>query len=492
MRGEGTPGAVTVAADQHARDLAVISRALQVTSGQRRAALLAQLRPAAFLLAHTAGQPDFAYRAPAECYWPDEDLEYYFQPCPDGWFLHNRYAEHRRELTELGVADQVRVTARTGNSSGHIVLRDAWGEHRRGLNGFDPDLHISGLDAALANPDPRRSVYVWNRLLAPRADRLRGTVEFASRQEYINSERREQDTQPHRIAATRAWLPTPDGGYATPRELTIDELPPDFIRHNGLADTLGMITSAVQQASTELGIPLNLLLYLADHPDALAEVSRAAAKALSAPGPPPGMPEAPASPVDFAARLQDAFTKLAEHSDEDEDNDSFRRHGQVGAPTMRRGRTAAAIKDAQAAEPAPHERFHFLPRKVWDDKNPDVRQFLLEQYAGRCQICTATFPKRDGNPYFEILYLISHTSAAWIDRPGDVLCLCPTCTSKFLHGDVHADDVLDQIRSWRTRTEGGAAPVLHLTLCEEPTVINYTEKHLLDLQTMLTLGVAPS
>ncbi len=89
------------------------------------------------------------------------------------------------------------------------------------------------------------------------------------------------------------------------------------------------------------------------------------------------------------------------------------------------------------------------------------------------------------------LYLVSHTSAAWIDRPGDVLCLCPTCTSKFLHGDVRADDVLDQIRSWRTRTKGGATPVLHLTLCEEPTVINYTEKHLLDLQTMLTL-VAPS
>ncbi len=483
------PTAVAVGEDQHVRDLIVISRALQVTSGQRRTALVTQLRSAAFLLAHTARQPDFAYRAPAECYWPDEDLEHYFQPCPDAWFLHERYTGHRRELTELGVADQVRVTARTGNPSGHVVLRDAWGEHRRGLNGFDPDLHISGLDAALANPDPRRSAYVWNRLLAPSADRLRGTVESASRQEYINSERREQDTEPHRLAATRAWLPTPDGGYATPRELTIDDLPPDFLRHHGLADTLGMITSVVQQASAELGIPLDLLLYLADHPAALAEVSRAAATAVSAPGPPPGVPGAPASPVDFASRLKDAFTQLAEHSDDDED--SFRRDGQVGAPTMRRERVAAAIKEAQAAEPAPHERFHFLPRKVWDAKNPDVRQFLLEQYAGRCQICAATFPKRDGTPYFEILYLVSHTSAAWIDRPGNVLSLCPTCTSKFLHGDVRADDVLDQIRSWRTRAEAGAAPVLHLTLCEEPTVINYTEKHLLDLQTMLTL-VAPS
>jgi hypothetical protein len=328
-------------------------------------------------------------------------------------------------------------------------------------------------------------------LLAPRADRLRGTVEFASRQEYINSERREQDTQPHRLAATRAWLPTPDGGYATPRELTIDELPPDFIRHNGLADTLGMITLAVQQASTELGIPLNLLFYLADHPDALAEVSRAAQNALKATTAPlPGTLENPSALADFTARLQDAFTKPAEPGNDDEDN--IHQGGRVDAPTMRRERTAAAIKDAQAAEPAPHDRYDFLPRKVWDDKNPDVRQFLLEQYAGRCQICTATFPKRDGNPYFEILYLVSHTSAAWIDRPGDVLCLCPTCISKFLHGEVRADDVLDQIRSWRTRAEGGAAPVLHLTLCEEPTVINYTEKHLLDLKTMLTLGVAPS
>jgi hypothetical protein len=86
---------------------------------------------------------------------------------------------------------------------------------------------------------------------------------------------------------------------------------------------------------------------------------------------------------------------------------------------------------------------------------------------------------------------VSHVSAAWIDRPGNTLCLRPTCASKLLHGQVSADNVPDQIRSWRTRAEGGAASALHLTLCGEPTVINYTEKHLLDLQVMLSLA-APS
>jgi hypothetical protein len=64
--------------------------------------------------------------------------------------------------------------------------------------------------------------------------------------------------------------------------------------------------------------------------------------------------------------------------------------------------------------------------------------------------------KRDGSPYFEGVYLVSHTNAAWIDRLGNVLCLCPTCTAKFLYGEVHAPDVLEQIHSWRAKIEGAA------------------------------------
>jgi hypothetical protein len=464
----------------------VIRRALQVTSGQRRTDLVARLRSTPFLSARTADHSAIGRRTPAECYWPNDDLEHQLAACPDAWFLDERYAEHRRDLSELGVADHVRVRARRGDSLGHIVLRDWHSDHSRGLNGFDPDLRIAGLDEALANPDPRRSAYVWDRLLAPRADRLRGTVEWAPRQDYTNSRRRDQDTEPHRLATDRAWLPTPDGGYAAPRQLRLDDLPPDFVRHNGLADALGMITSAVQQASAELGIPVDLLRYLADNPDALAEITRAAGKASGASTVAPlNTPQAQTPPLDFTTKLQDAFTKPADTRLTGHD-DGVHHGSEVRAADTRRQRTAAAINEALAAEPDPRDRFRFLPRKTWDAKNPAIRQFLLGQYAGRCQTCQATFPKRDGGPYFEIVYLVSHTSAAWIDRPATSCACAPparrnsstakstptTCSTKSAHGGPGP--------------KAAKLAALHLTLCGEPRTITYTEKHLLDLQTMVT------
>lgn len=480
-----------VADDQHDRDLTLISRALQVATRQRRTTLVTRLRSTAFLLARTADHSAAGYRTPTETYWPDDELENYFLPWPQAWFLDARYQIHRRTLTELGVADQVRIQARATDPSGHVVLLNTWGDHSRGLNGFDPALRIAGLEAALANPDRRRSLFIWNLLLAPRADRLRGTVESAGRAEYINATRRDQNSEPHRLATSTAWLPTPDGRWAKPGELGLDDLPQEFLRHQGLADSLGMITPIIQQASTQLGIPVDLLRYLADNPDTVADLTRKADRARHGAAIPAAADQPPA-PLDYATNLQEAFTKPGMDEQPSDDDGRLPYPGQVAVPGMRRERTAAEVADAQAAEPPVSDRFRFLPRKVWDGKDPATRQFLLEQYAGHCQICDATFPKRDGDPYFDVVYLVSHTNAAWIDRPGNVLCLCPTCAAKFIHGQIEATDILDQVRSWRTRSEGGDHSALHLTLASEPRIIRYTEKHLIDLQTLLTPQPAQS
>ncbi len=480
------PSAEPCDAQQHGRDHTAIVTALKVASGRRRADLVKRLGSTAFLLACNATRPVFTYHAPHECYWPDDELEHYFAPCDEAWFVDERYSRYRQELTELGVAGEVRVRARQADSLGRVVLHYAHGDHSRGLNGFDPDLQIAGLGAALASPDKRRSTFVWNRLLAPLADRLRGIVEFASRMDYTNAQQREQDTEPASLATGHAWLPTRDGTFAQPQEMALDDLPPDFVRHQGLAETLHMITSAVQQASSELGIPVDLLRYLSDNPDVLAEVEKLTLPARASADSPSKASVNPVAALDFSALVQDAFAKAARADGAAEDEITYST-GDVASPATRRERTAAAIREVQAAEIAPHKRFRFLPRKVWDGKDPAVRQFLLEQYAGRCQICESTFPKRDGSPHFEALYLVSHTNAAWIDRYGNVLCLCPTCTSKFLYGEVQAEDVLTQIRSWRSRVEGGNSPTLHIELCGEPKTICYTEKHFLDLQTMVSV-----
>ena len=159
--------------------------------------------------------------------------------------------------------------------------------------------------------------------------------------------------------------------------------------------------------------------------------------------------------------------------------------GDVSNPERRRERVRETLEDDKGLEPSVDQRFQHVSRRVWEAKDSAVRHFLLEQYDGHCQVCSATFGKRDGTPYFEGVYLVSRVHGRWVDRPGNVLCLCASCSARFLHGPVEADDILDQVRSWRTRLEGGDTSFLRLRLCGDDVVLTFAEKHLLDLQEMV-------
>jgi hypothetical protein len=115
-----------------------------------------------------------------------------------------------------------------------------------------------------------------------------------------------------------------------------------------------------------------------------------------------------------------------------------------------------------------------------------VRSFLLEEYHGQCQICGSSFLKRNGTPYFEGLYLVSRVDAQWVDRPGNVLCLCATCCAKFQHGMVITEDVVSQILQCKMKKEGGSGhPGIIVELCNEQVEIRFTERHMIDLQEMI-------
>src|SRR6516225_2056783 len=54
--------------------------------------------------------------------------------------------------------------------------------------------------------------------------------------------------------ADHSWLPTSVGAYARPGALSLDDLPVDYFRDDGLARALGMIVSDVEEASRATGL----------------------------------------------------------------------------------------------------------------------------------------------------------------------------------------------------------------------------------------------
>lgn len=61
-----------------------------------------------------------------------------------------------------------------------------------------------------------------------------------------------------------------------------------------------------------------------------------------------------------------------------------------------------------------------------------IRVLLRELHEGKCQLCSFTFEKRNGEPYFEIHHLdpkVGH-------HPPNLLVVCPNCHAQFEHAKV--------------------------------------------------------
>jgi hypothetical protein len=485
--------------EQHQADLENIANALKAVNADRRQRLYERLFATAFLVGENSVTNQGLLMPPPALYWRSAETEIYLRGNPDGWFLAHDYLSYYSQLTSLGVREMPLVHAKKADHRGYVTLADYHGWHQRGLDRFDPDANIDDLEFALRNPEPARSEFIWNNLLVPNQHLMAGTVESSTRQAFGNSDQEPKTSPIGSLAMAEAWLPDADGVFHRPSELQLDALQSGFRRDDALARILGMTQSAVAEASRELGLPLEMLRRLSDHPDLVAEVqqkliereNKTNADSLidSAADEFGGDERDPGEPIDYISGLSDAFARPGKHARDLDD--SIPAAGTVGNPEFRRSHVQETIAEERAAEPSRHERFRQVPRRVWEAKDSAVRHFLLEQYSGRCQICSQTFIKRDGTPYFAGVYLVARTHARWIDRPGNVICLCATCCAKFQHGAVEADDILDQIVTWRAHREGGSSESrLALKLCGEDVTLRFTEKHLLDLQEIIAADEA--
>lgn len=452
----------------------------------RRKDLRRTLRGTAFLIGKNASNPNrIEYKRPAELYLPTDDLMMYFEGFAGAWFSISNYFRYQEFLKELGVADAVRVSRpRQLTSSGNVIVREERGRYERGTRGFNPDCTIPGLNHALANPSRRRSRFIWNMLMIPNAGNIVGTVERATQQSYANAQTVETVSIMGQLVRSLAWLPDSDGLFHRPSEMSLDDLPPDFSRNEAVAASLGMQASSIRAIARELGIAADVLEYAQQHQDQI--------RSLMAPVP-SRRSESDAGigdNFDFVTELAQRFERVGARTMADEHNSP----GPVADPERRLQRTAAELRTAQTNSRPNQQRFRRVSSRVWDARNSVVRETLYQYYGGKCQVCDQQpFPKVDGRPYFEGLYLVSRTRAEWVERVGSMLCLCPICSAKLQHGSVEADDIIGQIRMQRLSHEGGNGQLsLRMILCGHDISIRYVEQHFIDLRAMVSEAVGHS
>ena len=70
-----------------------------------------------------------------------------------------------------------------------------------------------------------------------------------------------------------------------------------------------------------------------------------------------------------------------------------------------------------------------------------IRVLLEAVHNGKCQMCSFTFTKRDGKPYFEVHHLDPERD----HHPANLLVVCPNCHAQLEHGVVSDCEL---VRGW--------------------------------------------
>ena len=105
---------------------------------------------------------------------------------------------------------------------------------------------------------------------------------------------------------------------------------------------------------------------------------------------------------------------------------------QLTKKRLRRVAQEELLRIAQGSQLQPRSRV--IPRAAERHEGvpSGIRVLLRELHDGKCQLCTFTFEKQNGKPYFEIHHLDSKIG----HHPSNLLVVCPNCHAQFEHAKI--------------------------------------------------------
>ena len=349
--------------------------------------------------------------------------------------------------------------------------------HNKGSSYYigELDLKIHKIELSLA---------VWKTLCRAEEEKL--SAFYLPNDANRDKQKREPSFLVNQLKSCR-WIPDKDGRFWLPSDVTKESLHEDFPynNRNGWLDAIGFGENAKKQSEeykkrekllSSLPIEKEMFNFspeeqkemMEDYKRKMAHKHNQSAQQES---------------VLFHEALPKSFIQPSKIATED----GVGYGGSVQNPSRRRAKTSADIAADIENEGKQGARSYFATVKKWKGKNDQIRITLIEWYGGQCQICDKTFTQSNGEPYFEGLYLVSYKNAEWIDRVGNVLCLCPLHSAMFQFGPKEIDeDIIQQILRLQVQAEGGEGQLaIGLRLCEEDVEIKFEERHLIDLQEMI-------
>ncbi len=443
--------------NKHRQDIKKILKAYETDSQEKKSRLANRLKDTAFIRAENLVLQQIEYKKPEQLYFGNKGLIIYFDGNKDAWFVSSEYEEELYDLfRKLGIDDEIRIYREKPDRKKYVIISNPWkgseyNKHKRGLNGFDPDIEVDGLEFALTHPTIEKSKFIWNQIAIPNSDCIRGIVESSTRLTYENSEKKEQISQNFGLLLRDCqWLPDKQGNFHKPSEIMLNDLPKLFDHNEELANQLGMKKDVVAKLAEEAGVSLDALK-LAQKLETQPPEIREKIISLLQKGSERNKPVFP--------------TKISPNPD--------RRKKQL----------------TEQNKNAPEKEYEQRNRSVRTTANSiDKETYLRNAYTNDdgqmvCQICKEEMPfrKRDGEYYFEAVEALSRDYFAK-EHEAQFLALCPLCAAKYKEFIKLDDNAMESLKNVLINSKDTE---ISLKLGDENASIKFVETHFIDIKTIL-------
>lgn len=276
------------------------------------------------------------------------------------------------------------------------------------------------------------------------------------------------------------WIPNKDGVFCRPCDITADELYEGFeyntdavfLNNLGFGDRAKApddVAVLLEKAGVSVSTTDRELLAL---PDDEKEKMLKAWKETK---------ERERKKKSLSEALND---ENKEQSDSEED-DEYGRNISIKDPSAREKKQ---WEDFEAGLEKPVFYKPVLTYTYSTKKTGIERQFVKEQYKGRCQICDCEpIRKYNGDIYFEAINIIStahldDSLLSRIDKGWNTLCLCPTCAAKYRYCSKNLDGFEEQIETTTVEPGKNKKIPIKITLQGNSVPIWFTPRHFIALK----------
>ncbi len=459
----------------------MILQSLGTCSENKKETLVAQLQKISFLKAVNAAKKEKGYKKPGEIhlgkvYTGIEGVEEYFSGNNAIWLLDESYVSIMektsllQKLRELGCFSGIWYSCTKPDYMNHVVINNSFGWHSRGLNGFDPDCEIEGLDFALKNINVFRAKIVWQFAMDLNQS-IFGEVEKSTKQDYQDSSRQFQYSKMGKLLHEKKWVPDSKSIFHEPSTIKLSEIPDDFDKESNeaknAAEKIGFKSETNQEIERLCANAPEDIKHLLKHAQPLLDIFSSAG------------PEQRNKIIESARQI--LMEKKEILFEDDGKNVSY--------ITPTRSELLSDFTSAMKADqnqvpipgdktwtgPTPEQEIEIQKRKLEalskmsedhqvmlkeeklikrvkskDNLEPNLRAFLLNQYHGNCQVCNERLDLGvSKDPYFEIYRLDEKKNlhGEWSNQEHNAICLCPNCHALMKYGGRDLTKIIEKAQN---------------------------------------------